>query len=62
MTRDAGARVLTARGGSRERDFGHGVTRQLFERPLRATRASQRQRWLAGGGARYSSPGSRDDG
>jgi predicted ATPase len=48
MGRDAGARVFTARGGLLERDFGHGVTRQLFERPLRETQAAQRSRWLAG--------------
>ena len=45
---DAGARVFSARGGLLERDFGHGVARQLFERPLRAANASQRRRWLAG--------------
>jgi DNA-binding CsgD family transcriptional regulator len=48
LARAAGARVLTARGGSLERDFGYGVAGQLFERPLRAAKASELQRWLAG--------------
>jgi DNA-binding CsgD family transcriptional regulator len=48
LAREAGALVLTARGGVLERDFGHGVARQLFEAPLRAASAPERQRWLAG--------------
>jgi AAA ATPase domain len=48
LAREAGARVFMARGGWLERDFGHGVTRQLFERPVRSAQASQRQRWLTG--------------
>lgn len=51
LARDAGARVLTARGGWLERDLGHGVTRQLFERLLRAAEASRRRRWMAGAAA-----------
>jgi DNA-binding CsgD family transcriptional regulator len=46
--RAAGARVLTARGGVLERDFGHGVARQLFEAPLRGARPTERRRWLSG--------------
>jgi DNA-binding CsgD family transcriptional regulator len=48
LGRAAGARVFTARAGLLERDFGHGVTRQLFERPLVVATGSQRRRWLAG--------------
>jgi hypothetical protein len=40
-----------ARGGLLERDFGHGVARQLFEGPLRAAAPSERRRWLAGAAA-----------
>ena len=46
---EAGLRVLRARGGEFERDFAHGVMRQLFE-PLVAD-VSLRQQLLAGGAA-----------
>lgn len=48
LARDAGARVFTARGDVLERGFDHGMTRQLFEGPVRAAQTSQRLRWLAG--------------
>jgi DNA-binding SARP family transcriptional activator len=47
LARDAGARVLTARGGELECGFGHGVARQLLEAPLRTASTAQRERWLA---------------
>jgi DNA-binding CsgD family transcriptional regulator len=46
--RAAGAQVFTARGGVLERDFGHGVARQLFEVPVRNARPAERRRWLSG--------------
>jgi len=48
LARAAGARVFIARGGLLERDFGYGVARQLFERPLRAAGVARRRRWLSG--------------
>jgi DNA-binding CsgD family transcriptional regulator len=48
IARTAGARVLSARGGVLERDFGYGVARQLFEAPLRDARPAERRRWLSG--------------
>lgn len=51
FARGVGTTVLTARGGVLEREFGYGVARQLFERPLRAS-PRQRQRWLAGAAKR----------
>ena len=36
---DTGMRVLTARGGELEQDFGYGVVRQLFDAPLSAMTA-----------------------
>jgi DNA-binding CsgD family transcriptional regulator len=44
----AGARVLRARGGELERDFGFGVVRQLFEPALAAASAAERAEWLKG--------------
>ena len=55
LARDAGARVFTARGGVLERDFGHGVARQLFEVPVRRAGPDERRRWLAGA-ARLAAP------
>ena len=46
--RDAGMRVLSARGGELERDFAYGVVRQLLDAPLASARPSDRERWLAG--------------
>lgn len=43
-----GARVLTARCGELERDFAHGVVRQLFERLLLAAEPEEREALLAG--------------
>lgn len=45
---DAGVRVLPARGGELERDFGFGVVRQLFEPVLAAASAAERAEWLDG--------------
>lgn len=43
-----GARVLRARGGELEREFGFGVVRQLFEPLIAAATTSERAEWLAG--------------
>lgn len=43
-----GMRVLTARGGELERDFSHGVVRQLFEATLLAAGPDERDALLAG--------------
>jgi DNA-binding CsgD family transcriptional regulator len=48
----AGTRVLRARGGELERDFGFGVVRQLFEPALAAASATQQARWLDGAAGR----------
>jgi len=50
-----GSRVLRARGGVFERDFGYGVVRQLFEAPLRRATAGELRRWLSGA-ARLAAP------
>ena len=47
-----GSRVLSARGGVLERDFGYGVVRQLFEAPLHRAQAGERRRWLSGAARR----------
>jgi DNA-binding CsgD family transcriptional regulator len=44
----AGVRVLWARGGELEREFGFGVARQLFEPVLAAAPAAERAGWLEG--------------
>jgi DNA-binding CsgD family transcriptional regulator len=44
----AGLRVLSARGSELERDFTHGVARQLFERTVLAAKDDERDRMLAG--------------
>ncbi|HVF79491.1 MAG TPA: AAA family ATPase [Solirubrobacteraceae bacterium] len=46
--KEAGMRVMAARGGELEREFAFGVVRQLFEAPLAAATAADRGRWLAG--------------
>jgi len=46
--KDAGMRVLCARGGELEREFAYGVVRQLFEAPLASAPAADRERWLTG--------------
>jgi hypothetical protein len=48
----AGVRVLRARGGELERDFGFGVVRQLFEPVLAAASAAERAEWLDGAAGR----------
>jgi DNA-binding CsgD family transcriptional regulator len=50
-----GSRVLSARGGVLERDFGYGVVRQLFEAPLHRAQAGERRRWLSGAARRAAS-------
>jgi hypothetical protein len=45
-------RVLRARGGELERDFGFGVVRQLFEPVLAAASAAERAEWLEGAAGR----------
>ena len=49
--REAGSRVLSARGGDFERAFPFGVVRQLFESPLTALSAEERAQALAGAAA-----------
>ncbi len=44
----SGMRVLSARGGELEQDFGYGVVRQLFDAPLAAMGSDERERMLAG--------------
>jgi DNA-binding CsgD family transcriptional regulator len=44
----AGCMVLTARGGELEREFAHGVARQLFEPLLHAAAAGRREALLHG--------------
>ena len=46
--REAGVRVLGARGGELEREFAHAVVRQLFEPALVAADARERAELLAG--------------
>ncbi|MDQ3647724.1 MAG: LuxR C-terminal-related transcriptional regulator [Actinomycetota bacterium] len=48
---DAGLAVLSARGGELERDFAHGVARQLYEPPLRGAPPARRHRLLSGAAA-----------
>ena len=55
LARVHGSRVLCARGGVLERDFGYGVARQLFEALLRRATVGERARWLSGA-ARLSAP------
>ncbi len=45
---ETGLTVLHARGGELERNFPHGVVRQLFEQRLRGADARERRRLLAG--------------
>src|SRR4029450_3327915 len=51
----AGDTVLAARGGKLERDFAHGIARQLYEPLFRATPARHR-RALLRGAAELSAP------
>ena len=44
----AGTRILRARGGELEREYGFGVVRQLFEPVLAAASAAERADWLDG--------------
>ncbi len=46
--RNIGMRVLSARGGELEHDFGYGVVRQLFDPPLAAIAPEQREQMLSG--------------
>jgi len=45
---EAGMRVLSARGGELERDFGYGLVRQLFDAPLARMDCEERERVLSG--------------
>ena len=45
---NAGMRVLSARGGELEQEFGFGVVRQLFDAPLAAMASEERERVLSG--------------
>ena len=60
--KSAGMRLLSARGGELEHDFGYGVVRQLFDAPLASMPTTTRQRVLAGpaalAGSALSVPGS----
>jgi AAA ATPase domain len=49
--RERGARVLSARGGVFEQDFGFGVVRQLLEPHVLGADARERKRLLAGAAA-----------
>ena len=59
---NAGMRLLSARGGELEHDFGYGVVRQLFDVALAAMPATTRQKVLSGpaglAGSALSVPGS----
>src|SRR3712207_3742256 len=46
--REAGMRVLAARGSELERSFAFGVVRQLFEHALFTAPLERRERWLSG--------------
>lgn len=52
---DGGMRVLSARCGELEQDFGYGVVRQLFDGPLAKMSSEQRGRSL-GGAAGLAAP------
>ena len=47
----AGLNILRGRGGVLERDFAHGVARQLYELPLRRAPEARRRRLLQGAAA-----------
>ncbi len=49
---DADFEVLSARGGALERDFAHGVSRQLYEPVLHRATAARRRKLLKGAAAR----------
>lgn len=59
-----GMRVLSARAGQLEREFGFGVVRQLFEPLLAAATPAERTDWLEGAAGRAARlldlPGGRD--
>ena len=48
----AGMRVLSARAGELEQDFGYGVVRQLFESLMAAAAPAERERALSGAAGR----------
>ena len=48
LARDAGLRVLEARGAVRERDFAFGIARQLFEQTVGTATEAERRALLAG--------------
>jgi DNA-binding CsgD family transcriptional regulator len=55
LAREAGIRVLSARGGELEREFAHAVVRQLFEPALASTDERERA-VLLGGAAGLATP------
>ena len=48
LAREAGLRVLEARGAARERDFAFGIARQLFEQTVDLASEGERRALLAG--------------
>ncbi|MFF5477708.1 ATP-binding protein [Streptomyces sp. NPDC012935] len=48
LAREAGVRVLSARGTELEREYSLGLVRQLFEPLLHAATPEERDRWLSG--------------
>ncbi|MFF7946515.1 helix-turn-helix transcriptional regulator [Streptomyces griseorubiginosus] len=48
LARDAGMRVLSARGSELEREYAFGLVRQLFDRLLLTAPDDERERWLSG--------------
>jgi AAA ATPase domain len=48
LARDAGLRVLEARGAVRERDYAFGIARQLFEQTVGTATEEERRALLAG--------------
>src|SRR5689334_10790839 len=48
LAAEAGLTCFTARGGELERDFAHGLVRQLLERPVVRADAARRRKLLAG--------------
>jgi DNA-binding CsgD family transcriptional regulator len=69
LAKTNGLRVMGARAHELEREFPHGVVRQLYEPPLAAATSGERERWLSGaaglvqtlmGGAGGSAPADGD--
>ena len=56
QTRDRDFAVFSARGAELERDFAHGMVRQLFEAELRSSTPDRRRRLLHGGASTAVGP------